>query len=293
MAFKLVGHRGSGANVLFPVKPVQLMENTIASFAAAAKTGVDMIEFDVQLSKDLIPVVFHDFFVCNQASHMPISSLYYEELVNLVLNGRLPAGTFNNPYFNGSHCVKCKKQTVDYSLVTDMIPTLSNTFLKTPDVQFNIEIKYPTRDEMEDYNLETPVNVEEYCKIIVDSIHPGRHVIISSFHPEVCIWIRRNTEFETLFLTDAGESVSRHDQRLNSLEAAVMFVNTHELHGIVANAAGLLKADRNMINAIAKDKMLYTYGKENCGKDLVIQQIRLGVQGIITDDLETIKELHV
>lgn len=40
-----------------------IRENTIASMAHAAKHGADMIEFDVQLSKDMIPVIYHDFYV--------------------------------------------------------------------------------------------------------------------------------------------------------------------------------------------------------------------------------------
>lgn len=35
----------------------------MASMAHAANHGADMIEFDVQLSKDMIPVIYHDFYV--------------------------------------------------------------------------------------------------------------------------------------------------------------------------------------------------------------------------------------
>jgi glycerophosphoryl diester phosphodiesterase len=38
-------------------------ENTVASLKTAAYHGADMVEFDVQLSKDLIPVIYHDFYV--------------------------------------------------------------------------------------------------------------------------------------------------------------------------------------------------------------------------------------
>ena len=51
---KVVGHRGAAAYE---------SENTISSFKKAINIGVDEIEFDVQLSKDKIPVVFHDDFV--------------------------------------------------------------------------------------------------------------------------------------------------------------------------------------------------------------------------------------
>lgn len=41
-----------------------IRENTIASLKYAAEIGADMVEFDVQLSKDLVPVIYHDFHAC-------------------------------------------------------------------------------------------------------------------------------------------------------------------------------------------------------------------------------------
>ena len=46
-----IGHRGAKGHVA---------ENTLASFEKAMEVGVDMIELDVFLSKDNIPVVIHD-----------------------------------------------------------------------------------------------------------------------------------------------------------------------------------------------------------------------------------------
>ncbi len=47
----IIGHRGYSAK--FP-------ENTISSFQAAMDASADMIEFDVLLSQDRIPVIIHD-----------------------------------------------------------------------------------------------------------------------------------------------------------------------------------------------------------------------------------------
>ena len=46
-----IGHRGAKAYA---------PENTIASFRKALELGVDMVEFDVQITKDEYPVVVHD-----------------------------------------------------------------------------------------------------------------------------------------------------------------------------------------------------------------------------------------
>jgi glycerophosphoryl diester phosphodiesterase len=47
----IIAHRGASA--LAP-------ENTLASFKQAIEDGAEGIEFDIQLSKDLVPMVFHD-----------------------------------------------------------------------------------------------------------------------------------------------------------------------------------------------------------------------------------------
>jgi glycerophosphoryl diester phosphodiesterase len=47
----IIGHRGASA-----IAP----ENTLAAFARAIQDGADGIEFDVQLSRDGVPVVIHD-----------------------------------------------------------------------------------------------------------------------------------------------------------------------------------------------------------------------------------------
>ncbi|WP_075056284.1 glycerophosphodiester phosphodiesterase [Thermogymnomonas acidicola] len=51
--FCIVGHRGA--------PPHEALENTLESFQAARRMGVGAVEFDVQLSRDGVPFLFHDF----------------------------------------------------------------------------------------------------------------------------------------------------------------------------------------------------------------------------------------
>lgn len=60
-------------------------ENTLASFQAAQKRGLKMIELDVRLSKGGVPVVFHDSDLKRIAnSEKLVLDLTSEELLNLV-----------------------------------------------------------------------------------------------------------------------------------------------------------------------------------------------------------------
>jgi glycerophosphoryl diester phosphodiesterase len=48
----IIAHRGASSHA---------PENTLAAFRAAIDAGADGVEFDVQLTKDGVPVVFHDY----------------------------------------------------------------------------------------------------------------------------------------------------------------------------------------------------------------------------------------
>ena len=78
----LGGHRGLGANVWDSTGPdgkaALFRENTIASFLAAVQAGASFIEFDVQLTKDGVPVIFHDNFLHFGDETAPLSSMVKE-----------------------------------------------------------------------------------------------------------------------------------------------------------------------------------------------------------------------
>jgi glycerophosphoryl diester phosphodiesterase len=56
--FEVVAHRGV---------PTELPENTIPSFQRAVEMGADAVELDVRLTRDLVPVVAHYFYVDESA----------------------------------------------------------------------------------------------------------------------------------------------------------------------------------------------------------------------------------
>ncbi|KAJ3022091.1 Glycerophosphocholine phosphodiesterase [Thoreauomyces humboldtii] len=92
---KLVGHRGMGMNKAAHVADgrghLQLGENTLLSFITAGALGAEYVEFDVQLTKDLVPVLYHDFRVSETGYSLPLASLTASEFLSLRPKER-PAG---------------------------------------------------------------------------------------------------------------------------------------------------------------------------------------------------------
>ncbi|GMM34171.1 glycerophosphocholine phosphodiesterase [Saccharomycopsis crataegensis] len=79
---RVIGHRGLGKNINSK-SSLQLGENTVESFIAAASLGASYVEFDVQLTKDLVPVIYHDFLVAESGMDIPMHQMTAEQFLKL------------------------------------------------------------------------------------------------------------------------------------------------------------------------------------------------------------------
>jgi glycerophosphoryl diester phosphodiesterase len=77
---RIIAHRGFSS-----IAP----ENTIAAFQLALSTHADTIEMDIRLTKDLVPIVYHDETLSRKVIDLPedlknkkISEFYFDELQN-------------------------------------------------------------------------------------------------------------------------------------------------------------------------------------------------------------------
>lgn len=74
--FELVAHRGV---------PLEQPENTIQSFQRAVELGADAVELDVRLTRDLVPVVYHYFYLVNARVSGPIFTYTFDQLKTVEL----------------------------------------------------------------------------------------------------------------------------------------------------------------------------------------------------------------
>ncbi len=159
-----------------PVQTKFVSENTLASFQGAFQLGFDFVEFDVQLSKDKVPVVYHDFQVAitlkrkGQEAELfviPVKDLTLPQLQSLKIyhaskegevrkadeelddddqttgnNNSTPTATTFTPLNNGENPTDQLGQQ-DEKKFRSLFPTLQELFEKLdPHLGFNVEIKY-------------------------------------------------------------------------------------------------------------------------------------------------------
>lgn len=203
------GHRGLGKNFL-ENKSLQLGENTVSSFIAAANLGAHYVEFDVQLTKDHVPVIYHDFLVSETGIDAPVHTLTLEQFLHInhesqPKSGRESPDTKRNEA-NGNgvkepgprqrslsmDLAKGVKDNLDermkYTLnfkkkgykantrgnfVQAPFATLEELFKKVPEnVGFNIEMKYPMLLESEKEDMDTyAIELNSFCDTVLNKVY--------------------------------------------------------------------------------------------------------------------------
>jgi glycerophosphoryl diester phosphodiesterase len=165
---RLIAHRG--ASGIYP-------ENTLAAFEAAVTEGVEMIELDVHLTGDGIPVVIHDSTLARTTGTRGlVGRRSWVEL------GALDAG-FRFSLDSG--------RTFPFRHAGHRIPALIDVLRALPQIRFILEIK------SSDPRLDAALNS------VLEQTGAAQRVMLASFNGRVIRRIRRSfAGFPTNFAPD-------------------------------------------------------------------------------------------
>lgn len=245
-----VGHRGSGTSFKQTTSTGEntIRENTIASLKRAAEHGADMVEFDVQLSKDMIPVIYHDFLVYvslkrkksldeNDMLELPMSELTLEQLKHLkvyhVVEGKTRQAKFFDEHLD---------EHQPFPQLADALEAIDE------DVGFNVEIKWNQKlidGTMEIDRINKNRNLYLDCILNVVLSKAGRRrIVFSCFDPDICTMLRvKQNLYPVMFLTIGVTEryAMYHDPRGSTMTMSAYHAYANELLGIVAHSEDLLR----------------------------------------------------
>ncbi|KAI7116269.1 GDPD-domain-containing protein, partial [Hortaea werneckii] len=330
-ATRVIGHRGLGKNFgrdNEAGRSLQLGENTLDSFVAAASLGASYVEFDVQMTKDHVPVIYHDFLVSETGADVPVHSLTLEQFLALSerkprdkgqiakaqdADADLPQGRTQRSYSLGGsreddrpdmrermkHTRDFKKKGYKGNLrgdfITSSFTTLEEMFKRLPeDISFNIEMKYPMLWETEDEEMDTyAVELNSFVDIVLKMVYERsnkRNIIFSSFHPDICLLLSfKQPNFPVLFLTDAG-CTPAGDIRASSLQEAVRFASRWNLLGIVSAAQPFVLCPR-LIQVVRNSGLVcVSYGTDNNDPQNAKLQAQEGIDAVIVDSVARVRK---
>lgn len=285
--FLVIGHRGHGMNILQSTdsRMKAIKENTILSFNSAAKFPIDFIEFDVQVTKDDCPVIFHDDFIFSEEN----GTVFEKRVTELSLEEFLCFGPQREAGKQGKSLLRKTKdgKILNWNVETDdSFCTLAETFQKVdPSLGFNIELKF---DDHIVYQQDHLIHVLQVILQVVSEYAKDRPIIFSSFHPDAAQLIRKlQNTYPVFFLTNGGTQVY-YDVRRNSLEEAIKVCMEGGLQGIVSEVKGVF-GNPGAVPRIKESKLsLLTYGKLNNVPEAVCMQHLMGIDGVIVDFVQEI-----
>ncbi|KAG0461420.1 hypothetical protein HPP92_021717 [Vanilla planifolia] len=135
--FLVIGHRGKGMNRMTPVdaRIGAVKENTLVSFNLAGEFPVDFVEFDVQVTRDGCPIIFHDNFILTQED-------------GEIIERRTTELSLKNSYLMASKEHQEREDQRRYNLqlnvdVDDTFCTLQEAFQNVNShLGFNVELKF-------------------------------------------------------------------------------------------------------------------------------------------------------
>lgn len=236
-----VGHRGAGVSFGCGIQCAAVRENTIASLRSAGEAGADLVEFDVQLSKDLVPVVYHDFYVALSIQRK-LASNGTGDKINLNGNGGTSCSGSDENVSSNSDCgekdltlndvIKVPVKELTFDEMESMkvyhvkegqaklkrrfsrdceadhqaFPSLQRVFQRIDlSVGFNVELKWTMLRADGSYELEHPVEmntfVDKILEVVLDNAG-DRNVVFSCFHPDIVTMLRlKQNKYPVIFLT--------------------------------------------------------------------------------------------
>ncbi|WKY15322.1 hypothetical protein Q1695_000645 [Nippostrongylus brasiliensis] len=288
-----VGHRGMGCSY---TKTAVARENTVYSLSEAARKGADYVEFDVQLTKDMQPVIYHDFHVLVEVAgrkldlfqqkprhhQLAIKDLNLDQLHLLQLEH--PAERTHKTWRVTPTEEECN--AADNNPFPHLKHVLDSVNL---DVGFNIEVKYPMK--MKDGTHECPAYMErnDFVDVILRNVleHAGRRrVIFSSFDPDVCSLITLKQHVYPVMFLVVGETtryVPFQDIRSDCSKIAVNYAAGNGLLGVNFHSEELLQNSSPLDRAVKFNLVTFVWGDDlNLMKN--VEYFRgLHVDGVIYD----------
>lgn len=249
---RIFAHRGDAAH--FP-------ENTLPSFQSAIEIGADVIETDVQRSKDGHFMIFHDDTIDRVTeSRGRIGDYTLQELKRLDAGYRYSADGQSFPF-------RGKKIT---------IPSLEEALREFPQQRFNVDLKAAAPSQAGDYcALIRRCNAAE--RVLTASEFTGNLKAVRSLLPEMATSASHREVAGVFFLYRSGLLFAKKGLAADALQIPEFY-------------RSWLVASPGMVRQVRRKGIRVHVWTVNAEADMR-RLLNAGVDGIITDDPRLLKNV--
>eukprot|EP00096_Caligus_rogercresseyi_P004256 TRINITY_DN1844_c0_g2_i1.p1 TRINITY_DN1844_c0_g2~~TRINITY_DN1844_c0_g2_i1.p1 ORF type:complete len:439 (+),score=88.82 TRINITY_DN1844_c0_g2_i1:1285-2601(+) len=285
-----VGHRGSGNSFSNLHGCSSIRENSIASLRNAFDHGADMVEFDVQLSKDLIPVIYHDFVLYTTVMHkkksdekflveMPLKNLTLEELQKYKIHNKHEKDSGLKEFLDDE----------DHEAFPSLEKALN---VIREDGGFNIEVKWDMELQDGERENHSAFEINLFADTVIKTVlthGKSRPIVFSSFNPDICTVFRKKQNQYPVLLLTVGIN-TKYDQyrdaRTWNIKNGSYYVEMQDILGINAMAEDIQRDPAQIQLVKSKNRVLFCWTDDKSDKKTVEHLKSVGVDGVIFDRMD-------
>ncbi|KAF9971707.1 phosphate system positive regulatory protein pho81 [Actinomortierella ambigua] len=187
-----------------------LVGNMIPSFITASSLSGEYIQLSIQMTRDLVPVVYAGWYLPVDGFDLALSDVTFQQfkrfgeiLHQRALNEDLEGVSTRlaNSWTSGEWRQKVYERWMSLEQVLKILPK---------HVGVNLELKYPTLSERSFYRLTNATNMNKFVDTILQTVYDcsathHRSVMFSSFNPMICSALNwKQPNYAVFFSTYCG-----------------------------------------------------------------------------------------
>ncbi|KAF2966701.1 hypothetical protein GQX73_g6873 [Xylaria multiplex] len=278
---------------------------------------------DVQVTRDLVPVIYHDFLVSETGTDAPMHTITYEQFMvpSTMQDSTIrPPGTTDSLLRTAeSRLPPLKPRASSVGKLpldnVDVIARLMSTFNLhnfgfkgnvgsecihgpfltlqqllvqiDPSVCFDVELKYPMLFEARDFEMDTfAMELNTYLDAILAVVYQyggKRPIFFSSFSPELCILLATKQQLYPVLFLTESGYIPTRDIRAISFQEAVRFAKKWNLEGVVVRSQPIVASPRLVDLVKSSGLVCASWGDLNDDPECAKTQADVQLDVIITN----------
>ncbi|KAI9582871.1 glycerophosphocholine phosphodiesterase GPCPD1 [Glossina fuscipes] len=284
------GHRGLGKSLRETINAPPAVENTLASMNAAAEFGIDIGEFDVILTKDLIPIIYHDFniYVCEHSktpkilsdlTEVSLKDITYEQLKDLKTYQVIGTKIIEFPSHNSVEDENLR-----------LFPSFEDFLTKVnKSLAFNIEIKWPQQLKNGSWESSQTIDKNLYVDRVLEVMLKhgcGRFSFLACLDADIGALLRyKQNMYPIMFLTPSLE-VNYMDPRSDTIYEAINTAQVFDFIGIIQHT-GFIKMKPSWVQLVLKqNKKIFLWGPDFKDRESIDWFLQQHITGVIYDRVD-------
>ncbi|KAK3813191.1 MAG: hypothetical protein J3Q66DRAFT_315687 [Benniella sp.] len=289
-----------------PAPQTTFSGSMVPSYITASSLSGEYIQLTVQMTRDLVPVVFGDWRLPLEGFDVALGDITFRQFKRF--KSTITRDGQDEDLENADSGFSSEWSSAEWRRkINDRWMSLDQVLKVLPKrVGVNLELKYPTVSERRYHRLTNTVEFNKFVDTVLQTVYASssavqhRKIMFSSFNPVICSALNwKQPNYAVFFSTYCGYNRGRAagsayaketthfvetDRRCTSIKEAIKFARSNNLLGVICEATPLIQVPSLITHIKESGLILTSFGAANRDPQLVHIQKSHGVDALMVMD---------